>query len=122
MHNTLTPTIDKLGLPESAMAALRRNGFVHAETRGTKPRFRLHFRVEKRQVVIELGLNASRADGVRRELAILQGPLRSRRRVARLAKEIRQHLRGAKKILIIRAEAAGLRFHGRQPRRPRRKA
>jgi len=112
--------LDQLGLTPEECDSLRRQGFVAAERRGPAcVVFKLRFRMRGRQVVRYLGTDPEWADTVRRALSAWQSPQHAQRLLRRTERDSRRLLRSVKPRLIQAVEAAGLKFHGRQIRRPR---
>jgi hypothetical protein len=105
-------------------AALARNGFVAVEYRwrgGRRwgPYYKLRWRRAGRQRTRYLGANPARCEQVRRELALLQAPLRQARLAAQLLLEARGHLRSLRQELTAPMAARGKQFHGYAVRRRR---
>jgi len=118
--NNSPEIFDQLQLSDDERQSLRRQGFVAAERRGPAcVVFKLRFRIRGRQTVRYLGTDPERADEVRRALSAWQSRSRASRLLKRAERKSRQLLRSVKPRLIPAVEAAGLRFHGRQIRRPR---
>jgi len=111
---------DELGLTPEELDSLRRQGFVASERRGPACIvFKLRFRMGGRQVVRYLGTDRDWADTVRRALSAWQSPQHAQRLLRQTERDSRRLLRSVKLRLIQAVEAAGLKFHGRQIRRPR---
>lgn len=111
---------DQLRLTLEERNSLRGQGFVTAERRGPAcVIFKLRFRMQGRQRVRYLGTDPEWAAAVRRALFAWQSLQNVKRQLQRAERDSRQLLRSIKPRLIQAVEAAGLRFHGRQIRRPR---
>jgi hypothetical protein len=100
--------------------ALRTNGFVASERRGSSTIYKLRFRVADRQKVRYLGCDAAVADAVRAELAAWQVQRRRDRDHRRAVDYARRVIREISIRLAPDVAAAGLRLHGRTIRKPRR--
>src|SRR5665213_2676335 len=105
-----------LGLGQEHLAALARQGNLHAEGQG-KPYFRLRFRMGTKQLVRYVGSNPAFVEQVQRELAQLQKSTQSRRELRRLTREGYARLRSTKRQLQPLLQQVGLCFHGREIRR-----
>ena len=110
-----------LQLAPDELDALRHQGFVASETRGSGTTVhKLHFRIKGRQRVRYLGTDVKRAAEVRKALEVFQQQRRLTRHIAARAGELKAILRTIKPRLSQPALAAGFIFHGRRLRRPRR--
>ena len=122
MHSlpkTRTPQLDMLDLPAEHRAALASNGFVGCETRATGSLYKLRYRVGGQQCVRSLGGSPERAAAIRRELALLQLPLKTQREARRAAVQAGQQVRRIKREYAAALVAGGHRFHGHTLRRIR---
>jgi hypothetical protein len=112
------PALRRLGLDETGLGALARQGFVSVDRRNERCYHKLRFRRHGCQVIRYIGAEAE-ADIVRKELAALQAERRVHRALALLEKEARRLRRESRRQLTPLVAAAGLKFHGRDLRRPR---
>ncbi|MEI8376442.1 MAG: hypothetical protein WCJ35_26800 [Planctomycetota bacterium] len=114
------PALASLGLGGEDLAALAKQGNLHAEEPGQGKRYaKLRFRVGRKQCVRYVGNNPEFTDRVRRELARLQAPAKSCRRLQRLVREANACLQRTKQQLKPLIRLAGYGFHGREIRRRR---
>jgi hypothetical protein len=113
------PLLSRLELNDEEVRALTKQGFLRCEARGTKTIYRLRYRVGGRQHARYVSPRDAAA--LETELEILQRSVRSRRRLAHLARLARQLLRQRKLTLGPLLEARGYHFHGEEIRQ-RRKA
>lgn len=97
--------------------ALKEQGFVSIDRRGKRHIYKLRFRYEGRQRVRYLGMCEKKAEAIRRELADLQQPHKSRLMIARLSNQACELMRRTKKDLAPLLEAAGYHYHGYEIRR-----
>lgn len=108
----------QLRLTAKDLAALKRQGTVLIERRGTKCVAKLRFRSGGRQVVRYLG-GAEAAREVRVELATIQAAHRQARELARITRSARKAIRAWKTTLAPYLEKHGYSFYGFQIRRQR---
>lgn len=113
------PALAGLRLRSEDLAELANQGYVSAEQQGIHIRFKLRFRRARRQVVRYIRGEVEAA-AVTAELEALQDGRRIRRKLADLNREASALFRQTKSRLQPILEAKGLKFHGRQIRRPRR--
>lgn len=112
--------LDQLIRDDAERLALRSNGFVCSEERSYCQVYKLRFRVAGRQRVRYVG-SAAAADQIRQELAVWQAGTRAKRALRQAQHEARRAIRQIKPYLAPLVQAAGLKFHGRAIRRPRRR-
>ena len=112
------PSLALLGLTDSDLDELARQGFLAQERRNDRTYFKLRFRRAGRQVVRYVG-GIDEAALVADELSTLQVARRLKRELAVLDRTVRQKLRYANAVLEPILLANGLKFHGREIRRPR---
>jgi hypothetical protein len=105
-------TILDLGLAQSELQALSRQGFVAAETRGARLIYKLRFRVGGRQRVRSLGNDALQAQSIANELSQLQAARQQQLTTKRIVTLAHRALRDAKRRLATVAREEGLLFHG----------
>lgn len=109
-----------LGLSDDELAALAEQGFVCAEVRGRKRvRYKLRFRVGRKQHVRCLGTASDFVDRVRAEVAQLQQRTRSYQELGHLMRAAIRQLRAAKQQLEPLLKKVGFSFHGMAVRKPR---
>ncbi len=106
-------------LTPQQLTALARAGVVSEERHGGGIRYRLRFRVEGRQVAINLGSDPQRAETVRQAVAALQAPRRAEREFQDSVDAARKSRRRVKQILYNSIHELGLKWHGLMIRRPR---
>ena len=113
----------RIGLTAAEITAIKRQGFVSAESRGPKCTvYKLRFRVAGRQRVKYVGTDPLVADAVREELQRLQKSKHTQRNLQALIGQANRLLRESKSELLTDAKQAGYHFHGQSLRRPRRPA
>jgi len=114
----LFPALTSLALGRDELAALAKQGSLHAENSSQGKRyFRLRFRMGAKQHVRYVGNHPEFVDRVRRELRQLQARAKSRRQLRRLVRQARECLRRTKHQVTPWLPLAGLFFHGREIRR-----
>ena len=114
----------QLGLGQEELEALRHQGFVAPEFRvraGRRwgPCYKLRWRQHGRQRVRYLGIDADAVNEIRAALEGWQQTARLQKEVEGLFRQTRKALRSLKDALSPQISAAGKRWHGYQPRRPR---
>lgn len=107
-------------LGDEEMNALRTQGFVTAERRGSNLYFKLRFRVHGKQRVRYLGRDATLADRIRQELDAIRAPKRILQNMHRVDQHARRLLRQMKSELSPILAVHGYRFHGMAIRKARR--
>jgi hypothetical protein len=112
------PALASLGLGGEHLAALARQGSLHAEdsSRG-EPCYKLRFRMGSKQHVRYVGSSPGFVAQVQRELTRLQADTRSAQQLRRLIREANECLRRTKHQLKPLLPLAGRCFHGREIRR-----
>ncbi len=117
------PALACLGLDVEQLAALARQGSLHAEGPGSRKRYyRLHFRQAGRQVVRYVGSNPGFVAAVRGELARLQARTKHSRDLERLVRASRRCLRATKRRLSPLLPLVGRAFYGARSAGGRRRA
>jgi hypothetical protein len=112
------PALSRLRLTSADINELAHQGFLSVETRGKRIIHKLRFRRGNQQVVRSLG-DAAEAAVVKTELDRLQSRRRICRELATFERAARRLLGDAKAQLKTLIAAHGLKFHGRDVRRPR---
>ena len=108
-----------LGLQPDELEALRRQGHVTRERRGTRVIAKLRWRQRGQQRVIYLGSDHRQAAAIHAALNALRWPLRFKQRLKARAAQVSKILRSIKPRLAQVADQAGMHFHGRRLRRRR---
>ena len=109
-----------LGLSGEELTALTKQGFVCAEHRGHgRTRYKLRFRIGRKQHVRYLGTAPEFVDQVRTELWQLQQCALQHRELKRMVRMAKHKLRTAKHQLEPLLQNAGFAFHGLSVRKPR---
>lgn len=112
---------ERLGLSTEEITSIRHQGFISREKRGRGTIvFKLRFRLDGRQRVKYLGTDAAQAALVQQELEKHQRGRQINQQLRELNRETAKLLRESKHRLEPFVAQAGLRFHGRAIRRPRR--
>jgi len=104
------PALASLNISLEQLSALARQGFVARDGRGSH-RYKLRFRINRRQVVRYIG-GVNQAQEVKQELAALQAPAQLDRKLQRLRKIAAQQLRQGKQRLQPLLAKHGYHFHG----------
>jgi len=111
------PALSSLGLGGEHLAALARQGTLHATgSPSGKQCFTLRFRMDAQQQVRYVGTRPEFAARVRWELEQLQARTRVTRELKRLIREARKRLRETKHRLEPLLPLAGRCFYGREIR------
>ena len=109
-----------LGVSEEERDALRRQGSIVAQRRGSgRVYYCLRFRCAGRQRSVYLGCDRESVAQIEKGLAELQGDRGRRRRLSELERKIRHGLRTAMKRLEPYLESEGYHLHGLAVRRRR---
>ena len=114
----------QLGLGEEELDALRHQGFVAPEFRvraGRRwgPCYKLRWRQHGRQRVLYLGIDEDVVSEIRAALERWQQTARLQKEIEGLFRQTRTAMRSLKDTLAPQISAAGMSWHGYQPRRPR---
>jgi hypothetical protein len=111
----------RLGFNPAELAAIKRQGSIHQEVRGKHTIvFKLFFRLEGRQRVKYLGTDREQVSLLQQYLEQLQDNRLQTAQVRTACRAAAQLLRETKQRLAPWVARAGLRFHGRTIRQPRR--
>jgi len=108
-----------LKLETRELQALRHQGFVSRERRGSCSVYRLRFRVDGRQVTRYVGTDVENAAEVQQSLAEWQAERSLDLELGRLAREAGRKLTRAKQQLTEQLASRGFGFHGLNVRRAR---
>jgi hypothetical protein len=108
-----------LKLETRELQALRHQGFVSRERRGSCSVYRLRFRVDGRQVTRYVGTDAEKAAEVQQSLAEWQAKRCRDLELGRLAREAGRELKRAKRQLTGPLARRGFEFHGLRVRQAR---
>lgn len=114
-------SLNQLSLDDAERVAVRSNGFIACEQRRYSRVYKLRFRVQGQQRVRYLGIDPAAAELLQKELAVWQAGPRAERALREAERNARQAIREIKSRLEPDVVAAGLKFHGRTIRRPRRR-
>jgi hypothetical protein len=109
----------RLALSDVERAALEGNGFVSAEWRGRKRRFKLRFRVGGKQRIRFLGHDPAVAASVAGALVELQRPKRAIQQLRAVCRAGRTIMRAGREQLTPLLAPHGVKFHGYALRRSR---
>jgi hypothetical protein len=115
----MTAEFQALGLNSVEIQALKRQGSIVREVRGSGVIYKLRFRIRGRHRAKYLGLDAHRAAEIERHLRQLQYARGIRQRLRELSCESAAALRAMKQRLEPVLKQVGLEFHGLSIRRSR---
>lgn len=112
--------ISGLGLSDGEIEALRRQGFVRADTRRSGARYwKLRFRFHDRVVVRYIGKDDATANRIKEDLAELQRQHVTERKMCRLIRQARAVLREGRQVVAPIVARYGFHFHGSLVRKSR---